>query len=152
MFNEDANTGNHLILRFIFSTEFALSGLFLRLIGHDMVRFKPLEACIFKERTAWRKAIAFLITNAFIVHASRIGATEVADKTLVNINNEVIFHRVVFFFTTILLLLLHGILGTLDATLRAINDEIHRYAERQRLFYLQVARIQPQSLCEPHKL
>src|SRR2546425_10475456 len=77
MFNEDADTGNHLILRFIFSTAFVISGLFLWLIGHDMGRFKPLEACILKERTAWRKAIAFLITNAFIVHASSIGATEV---------------------------------------------------------------------------
>src|SRR2546425_6423999 len=98
MFNEDADTGNHLILRFIFSTAFVISGLFLWLIGHDMGRFKPLEACILKERTAWRKAIAFLITNAFIVHASSIGATEVAYKTLFNINNEVIFHRMVFFY------------------------------------------------------
>jgi hypothetical protein len=97
MFNQDANTGNHLILGFIFSTEFLLSGLFLRLIGRDVLRFKPLEACIFKEDTARRKRVVFFITNAFVVDPSSPCLTEVAYKMLFNINNEIIFHRVVFF-------------------------------------------------------
>src|SRR5215510_13884022 len=97
MFNKDTDTRNHRILGFIFRTEFLLSGLFLRLIGRDVLRFKPLEARIFKEDTARWKRIIFFITNAFVVDTSRKGATEVAYQTLFNINNKVIFHRVVFF-------------------------------------------------------
>ena len=70
MFNEDTDTGNHLILGFIFSAEFLVSGLFLRLIGRDILRFKPLEACIFKEDTARRKRVVFFITNAFVMDTS----------------------------------------------------------------------------------
>src|SRR5215510_4800324 len=97
MFNEDTDTGNDLILRFLFSTEFVLSGLFLRLIGRNPLRFKSLEARIFKEDTARRKGVVFFITNAFVMDASSISMTEVAYTTLFNIHNEIIFHRVVFF-------------------------------------------------------
>src|SRR5262249_11004808 len=97
MFNEDTDTGNHLILSFLFRTEFVISGFFLRLIGRDLLRFKPLEARIFKEDTARRKCVVFFITNAFVVDASSICLTEVAYTTLFNINNEIIFHRMVFF-------------------------------------------------------
>jgi hypothetical protein len=98
MFNQDAHTGNLLILGFLFSTEFVISGLFLRLIGRDVLRFKPLEACIFKEDTARRKRVVFFITNAFVVDPSSLCLTEVAYKMLFNINNEIIFHCVVFFY------------------------------------------------------
>jgi len=43
MFNEDADTGNDRVLGFIFGTELLISWFFLRLIGTDMLRFKPLE-------------------------------------------------------------------------------------------------------------
>jgi len=43
MFNEDTDTGNPRILGFLFSAELLVSGLFLRLIGTDLLRFKPLE-------------------------------------------------------------------------------------------------------------
>ena len=50
------------------------------------------------------------------------------------------------FFTTVLLFLLSGILWTLDATFCAINDEIHRHTERQRL--CKILRVSfGQSLC-----
>ena len=78
MFHEDTDTGNHLILRFLFRTEFMISGLFLRLIGQDVLRFKPLEARIFKEDTARRKRVVFFITNAFVVDASSKCVTEIA--------------------------------------------------------------------------
>jgi hypothetical protein len=51
MFHEDPDTGNHLMLGFLCSTEFMLSGLFLWLIGTNFLRLKSLEACIFKEDT-----------------------------------------------------------------------------------------------------
>ena len=98
MFNEDADTGNDLILRFLFRTEFLISRLFLRLIGRDMLRFKPLEARILEKDTARWKRVVFFITNTFVVDASSIRATEVAYAMLLNINNEVVLHRVVFFF------------------------------------------------------
>ena len=98
MFNEDTDTGDHRILGFLFRTEFLLSGFFLRLIGTDLLRFKSLEACIFKEDTARRKRVVFFITNAFVVDTSSKCATEIAYKTLFNIDDEVIFHGMVFFF------------------------------------------------------
>jgi hypothetical protein len=48
MFNKDTDTGNHRILGFFFRTEFLISGLFLRLIGTNVLRFKSLEASIFE--------------------------------------------------------------------------------------------------------
>src|SRR5262249_49437750 len=74
-----------------------LSGLFLRLIGRNPLKFKSLEARIFKEDTAKRKGVVCFITNAFVVDASSIGMTEVAYMALFNIHHEIIFHRVVFF-------------------------------------------------------
>jgi hypothetical protein len=62
-----------------------------------MVWFKALEARIFKEDTARRKRIAFLITHTFVVDAASKRPTEIAYQTLFKINNEVIFHRVRFF-------------------------------------------------------
>ena len=67
LFHEDTDTGDPRILGFVVGIQLLPSGFFLRLIGQDLVRFKALEACIFKEHTARRKGIAFLITNAFIV-------------------------------------------------------------------------------------
>src|SRR6266516_3958466 len=97
MFNEDTDTGNHRILGSFFRTEFLLSGLFLRLICTDLRRFKPLEACIFKEDTARRKRVVFFITNAFVMDASSKCLTEIANQTLFNIDDQVVFHRMVFF-------------------------------------------------------
>jgi hypothetical protein len=67
MFHEDTDTGHDLILCLSFSTEGVISGLFLRLIGGNLLRFKPLEARLFKEDTARRKGVVFFITNAFVV-------------------------------------------------------------------------------------
>ncbi len=97
MFNKDTDAGNYLILSFLFRTECLLSGLFLGLIGTDFLRFKSLEARIFKEDTARRKGVVFFIANAFVVDASSKCATEIAYKTLFNIDDEVIFHGMVFF-------------------------------------------------------
>lgn len=97
MFNKDTDTGNHLILGFLCRTEFLISGLFLRLIGTDLLRFKPLEASILKEDTARRKRVVFFITNAFVMDASRKGLTEIAYQTLFNIDDEIIFYSMVFF-------------------------------------------------------
>src|SRR5689334_7088660 len=88
MFNKDTDAGNYFILGFLFSTEFLFSGLFLWLIGTDFLRFKALETRIFKEDTARRKDVTFLITNTFIVDTSSKGVTEIADKTLFNIDDE----------------------------------------------------------------
>jgi hypothetical protein len=82
MFNKDPNTGNDLVLGFVFSTEFLIPWFFLRLIGTDMVWFKALEARIFKEDTARRKRIAFLIANTFVVDAASKRPTEIAYQTL----------------------------------------------------------------------
>ena len=57
MFHEDTDTSNQRILGFLCSTEFMVAGLFFRLIGLDVFRFKSLEARIFKEDTARRKRI-----------------------------------------------------------------------------------------------
>src|SRR4030095_5081550 len=78
MFNEDTNTGNDLVLGFIFGAEFVISWFFLWLIGTDMVWFKSLEACILKENTVRRKRIIFLITNTFVVNTSSKRPTEIA--------------------------------------------------------------------------
>src|SRR5215475_13729837 len=106
MFHENPDTGNELILGFLFSTEFMISGLFLWLIGYDVLRFTALEAGIFKEDTARRKRIVFFITNAFIMDASSKGLTEIAYQTLFHIDDEVVFHRVVFFYRYISLVAL----------------------------------------------
>jgi len=98
-----------------------------------------LKAGIFKEHTARRKRIAFLITNAFIMDASSKGLAEIAHQTLFKINNEVIFHGVRFFFAAVFFLLLGGIVWTLDATFCTINDEIHRQTQGERL--LKVLRV-----------
>src|SRR5262245_20616064 len=97
MFHENPDTGNHLILGFLCRTEFMISGLFLWLIRTDFLRLKSLEACIFKEDTTRRKRIVFFITNAFIMDASSKGLTEIAYQTLFNIDDEVVFHCVIFF-------------------------------------------------------
>ena len=125
MFNEDTDTGNHRILGFLFGAQFLAAWFLLRLIRTDLLRFKPLKARIFKEDTARGKRVVFFITNAFVVDASSPCPTEVADQTLFNIDDQVVFHRVGFFLTAILLLLLGRILGTMDTAFRAINDDIH---------------------------
>jgi hypothetical protein len=51
MFNADTETGDHLVLGFVVGTPLLSSWFFLWLIGTHMIRFKPLEACIFKEHT-----------------------------------------------------------------------------------------------------
>ena len=84
MFNEDADTGNDLILRFLPCTEFLIPRLFLRLIGRDVRRLKPLEARILEKDTARWKRVVFFITNTFVVDASRPCLTEVAYKMLFN--------------------------------------------------------------------
>src|SRR4029077_6557863 len=136
MFNEDTDTGDHLVLGFVVGTQLLSSWFFLWLIGTNMIRFQPLEACIFKEHTTRRKGVAFLITNAFVMHAPSNSPTEITHETLFKINNEVIFHGVCFFFTAILLLLLDGIVWTLDATFGSINDAIHRDTKCQGLFQM----------------
>ena len=97
MFNKDTDTRNHRILGLLCRTECLLSGLFLRLIRQDVLKFNPLETRIFQEDTARRERVICCITHAFVVDASRIGATAVAYQTLFKINKEVIFHRVGFF-------------------------------------------------------
>src|SRR2546422_10649174 len=99
MFNEDTDTGNHLVLGFIAGAQLLPAWFFLRLIGTDMLGFKALEARVFKEHTTRRKRIAFLVTNAFVVDASSKRPTAIAHKTLFKIDNEVIFQGVRFFFT-----------------------------------------------------
>ena len=86
MCNEDTDTGNDRVLGFVFGAELLISWFFLRLIGTDMVRFKALEARVFKEHTTRRKRIAFLITDAFVVDASSKRLTEIAHETLFKIN------------------------------------------------------------------
>jgi hypothetical protein len=96
-FNEDTDTGNPLILSFIFRPEFMIAGFFLRLRGRDVLRCNPLEARIFQEDTARRKWVVFFIAHAFVVDASSLWWTEVAYTTLFNIHKEIIVHRMVFF-------------------------------------------------------
>ena len=80
MFHEDSDAGNPVIFGFLLSTEFLISRLFLWLIGTDILRFKALKTCIFKEDTAWRKGLIFFITNAFIMDASTKGVTQIAHQ------------------------------------------------------------------------
>src|SRR5262249_50579108 len=97
MFHEDPDTGNHLMLGFLLSTEFMISGLFLWLIGADFLRLKALEACILKEDAARGKRIVFFITNAFIMDVSSQCLAPIAYKALFNIDDEIVFHCMVFF-------------------------------------------------------
>jgi hypothetical protein len=136
MFNADTETGDHLVLGFVVGTPLLSSWFFLWLIGTNMIRFKPLEACIFKEHTTRRNGVAFLITNAFVMHASSHRPTEITHETLCKLQNEVILHGMCFFFTALLLLLLDGIVWTLDATCGSINDAIHRDTKCQGVFQM----------------
>src|SRR2546428_241472 len=88
---------HHLVLGFVVGTQLLSSWFFLGLIGTHMVRFKPLEACIFQEHTTRRKRVAFLITKAFVMHASSNSPTAIAHEPLFKINNEGVFHGVRFF-------------------------------------------------------
>src|SRR4029453_3052117 len=97
MFNEDTDTGDHLCLGFVVGTQLLSAWFFLWLIGTNMLRVKPLEACIFQEHTTRRKGVAFLITNAFVMHAASNRPTARTHETLFTSNHEVIFHGVGFF-------------------------------------------------------
>src|SRR5262249_31436726 len=98
MFYEDTKTGNQRVLGFVCSAEFVSTGFFLGLIGRDMVRFKALEPCVFQEHTTRRKGIALLITNAFVVHPSSKGLTEIARTNRSSISIMRLFFTVWAFF------------------------------------------------------
>src|SRR5262249_62079622 len=78
MFHEDSDAGNPLIFGFLLSTEILISRLFLWLLGTDILRFKALKTCIFKEDTAWRKVIILFITISFIMDAYTTGVSQIA--------------------------------------------------------------------------
>ncbi len=63
----------------------------------DIVRVVALKPGVLEQPNAWRKDEVFCITNAFVVGASRIGPTQIAHQTIVNITNEIIFYRMRFF-------------------------------------------------------
>ena len=98
MFHHNTNPGNHRVFRFVSRAQLLSPGLFLRLIRLDMVRLIALKTCIFEENTPRRKRIGFLVTDAFVVHATRIRAAEIAHESLFNVHDEVIFHGMRFFF------------------------------------------------------
>ena len=98
MCNEDTETRNHPMLGVLCRTACVLSGLVLRLVRQAMLRCKPLETCLFQEDTARRKPLTFLITHAFVVHASSKGLTPRAHQTFFQINQKIMFPRLVFFF------------------------------------------------------
>src|SRR4029450_13564125 len=103
MVNEDTDTGDQLVLGFVVGTQLLSAWFFLWLIGTNMSRFKPLEACIFQEQTSRGKGVVFPIPKAVVMHAASNRPTEISHETLFKIKNEVIFHGVCFFLTASLL-------------------------------------------------
>lgn len=98
LFNEDTKTGNHRVLSLVFGGQVLPSWFFLRVRRPDVGGFISLEACIFTEHTARGKRGAFFITHAFIMHTSSTCSTAITSQPLFTIDDEDIFHGMVFFF------------------------------------------------------
>src|SRR5712691_1988462 len=124
MFHKNTDTGYDLVLRFFFWSQFLPFWFFLRLIGVHIGWFKPLKTSIFKEPAPWWKGLIFFITNLFVMEATGIRITQIPDKSLVNVRDQVVFHGMRFFLAARVFLLLLYIFWTLDRPFGSINHEI----------------------------
>jgi hypothetical protein len=67
------------------------------LIRLELVRLIALKPSLFKEDTARRQRLGFLVTDALVVHAASLGAAERAHEPFLYVDDEVIFDRMRFF-------------------------------------------------------
>ena len=98
MLNQNPNTGDDLVLCFFFRRQLLALGLFLGLIDRDTRRLVALKPCILEEVDLRREYRLFDVTDALVVDATGIGLTQVAHQTFFNVNDEIVFERMLFFY------------------------------------------------------
>ena len=93
MFNNDADTGNKVILRALFWSQFFALRLFLGLKRLHILWFIPLKACIFIQRDVFGKCRVFFINNLFVMTFANIGLTQVMDLVCLEVSKNNILDR-----------------------------------------------------------
>ena len=96
--NQNPNAGDDLVLGFLRLCQLLALGLFLGLIDRHAGRLVALKPCILEEVDLRRKYRLFDVTDALVVNAARIGLTQVAHQTLFDIDDEIVFERMLFFY------------------------------------------------------
>ena len=98
MLNQNPNAGDDLVLGFLRLCQLLALGLFLGLIDRHAGRLLALKPRILEEVDLRRKYRLFDVTDALVVDAARIGLTQVAHQALFDVNDEIVFERMLFFY------------------------------------------------------
>ena len=98
MLNQNPNAGDKLVFCFFFRCQRLALRLFLGLIDRDAKRLIALKPRILEEVDLQREHQLFDVTDALVVHATGIRFTQVAHQTFFDVNDEIVFERMLFFY------------------------------------------------------
>jgi len=96
--NQNPNAGDKLVFCFFFRCQRLALRLFLGLIDRDDKRLIALKPRILEEVDLQREHQLFDVTDALVVHATGIRFTQVAHQTFFDVNDEIVFERMLFFY------------------------------------------------------
>lgn len=98
MLNHHSNARDDLVLCFLCHRQFLAFRLLLGLINRDARWLVALKPCILEEVDLRREYQLFDVTDALIVDATGISLTEVAYQALFDVDDEIVFERMLFFY------------------------------------------------------
>ena len=96
--NQNPNAGDDLVLCFFFRRQLLAFGLFLGLIDRHAGRLVALKPRILEEVDRRWKDQLFDGTDALVMDATGIGLTPVTHPALFDIDDEIVFERMLFFY------------------------------------------------------
>jgi hypothetical protein len=99
--NQNPDAGDNLVLGFFFRRQLLALGLFLGLIDRHARGLVALKPGILKEVDIGQEHQLFDVTDALVVDATGIGRTQVAHQALFDIDDEIVFERMLFFYRCI---------------------------------------------------
>ncbi len=97
MFNDNANTGNKVVLLALFWRQFFAFGLFLGLKRLHILWFIPLKACIFIQRGIFGECRIFFVNNLFVMSFADISLTQIMYLARLEVSKNNILDRMRFF-------------------------------------------------------